>query len=468
MGFAGLGLLAFGAQAAVDKVSPTQSGVMVQLGTAQVELAAASPEILRLSVRYDSQTGPIPSSFLSQTNQAAGTGKIIEADGWVGIKTKAGKLLLDPRTGEWTLLGTDDVTLIPKGKIGELDHSVSAKHQQIRIRLGWNPQKPVAVYGCGNGVPNLVQTAAHTGVSDGGATIPYYWSPAGYAVLAVTADDNQSASWRAAGNREAVTWTFPGSRADLYLMPAATLQDAAKAYARLTGFAPVPPRWTFGYLQSRWGWTNRQDVAAALDRFHELNIPVDAFIFDFEWYTRKPDYELADAGEAGFADFGWNPQLFPDLREEIKELKARDVRFVGIRKPRLGDAQLLQMVRSNRWDLRSQGYKNVPARDLDFLNADLREWYIKSSAGLYDAGVAAWWNDEGEATYTTYYYWNLAERAALDRYRPNARLWTLNRAFSPGTQRFGAAAWTGDINSSWETLAATPANLLNWSLSGMP
>ncbi|HTJ00282.1 MAG TPA: TIM-barrel domain-containing protein, partial [Dongiaceae bacterium] len=47
-------------------------------------------------------------------------------------------------------------------------------------------------------------------------------------------------------------------------------------------------------------------------------------------------------------------------------------------------------------------------------------------------------------------------------------LWTLNRAFSPGTQRFGAAAWTGDINSSWETLAATPANLLNWSLSGMP
>jgi alpha-glucosidase len=251
-------------------------------------------------------------------------------------------------------------------------------------------------------------------------------------------------------------------------MPAATLPAASTVYAELTGAAPVPPRWTFGYLQSRWGWTNRLDVEHALQRFRDLNIPVDAFIFDFEWYAKKPDYELRDAGEPGFADFGWNTNLFPSLADEIHRFAAQGVRFVGIRKPRLGDDARLKMARAKGWDLRSHFPKDVPARDLDFANPAVREWYGRQSENLLRDGMAGWWNDEGEATYTTYYYWNLAERIAMDRYRPNARLWTLNRAFSPGLQRFGAAVWTGDIVSSWQTLADTPASLLNWGLSGMP
>jgi alpha-glucosidase len=47
-------------------------------------------------------------------------------------------------------------------------------------------------------------------------------------------------------------------------------------------------------------------------------------------------------------------------------------------------------------------------------------------------------------------------------------LWTLNRAFSPGVQRLGAGAWTGDIKASWKAFAETPVSLLNWSLAGMP
>ena len=64
------------------------------------------------------------------------------------------------------------------------------------------------------------------------------------------------------------------------------------------------------------------------------------------------------------------------------------------------------------------------------------------SAPLILAGVDGWWNDEGEASYTTYFYWNLAESNAWATYRPNQRLWTINRAFSPGVQRLGATAWT--------------------------
>ena len=50
----------------------------------------------------------------------------------------------------------------------------------------------------------------------------------------------------------------------------------------------------------------------------------------------------------------------------------------------------------------------------------------------------------------------------------NQRAWEINRAFAPGIQRFGAATWTGDIDSNWDTLANQPGTLLNWGLAGMP
>lgn len=444
------------------------NGLLIQFKAAQVELVATTPEALRLSVIYNHHE-PINSSFLVPTgDKKAVSWQEVKKDDWVGIKSAAGSLMINPENGEWLLQDTDGRVIIPRHKIGDVNQSLSTTNPQVQVMLGWNKNIPVEVYGCGNGVGSLEHTEAKAGVGNGMATIPYYWSKAGYAALAVTVDDNHPARWRGATNGEFVTWTFPGQRADLYLMSAATLKDAATAYARLTGAAPVPPLWTFGYLQSRWGWTNQTEVEAALQHFHDLKIPVDAFIFDFEWYAKKPDYELADAGEAGFADFGWNTNLFPDLAGEIKMFQSQNVHFVGIRKPRLGNDESLKMVRAKSWDLRSHSSHNVPARDLNFIDPNLREWYIEQSANLLKDGIAGWWNDEGEATYTTYFYWNLAERIAMNRYRPNARLWTLNRAFSPGLQHFGAAAWTGDIVSSWQTLANTPVNLLNWSLSGMP
>lgn len=453
---------------AQDNLKHLDNGLAIQFKAARVEMVAATPDALRLSVIYNNR--PLAqSSYLAPVNRGKPAGwAAVNQDGWVGINGASGSLLMNPQTGEWLLKDSAGREIIPRHQIDGLNQPLTDAQPKIKIALGWDRQKPIVAYGCGNDVDGLLHNHADAGVGDGMAIIPYYWSEAGYAALAVTTDDNHPASWRSAPGGDAVVWTFPGERADLYLMPAATLKVAAAAYAGLTGKAPVPPLWTFGYLQSRWGWTNRTDVEDALQHFHDLKVPVDAFIFDFEWYTHKPDYELPDAGQTGFADFGWNASLFPDLPQEIKKFQAQDVRFVGIRKPRLGNDELLKMVRSNGWDLKSHWAGKVPSRDLDFADPNLREWYIQQSAGLLKDGISGWWNDEGEATCTTYYYWMSAEREAMDRYRPNERLWTLNRAFSPGDQRLGAAAWTGDIVSSWKVLAGTPNSLLNWSLAGMP
>jgi len=448
---------------AQDNVETTSRGLLIKFIRAQVELAATEQGAFRLSVANHTPE-PVPTTFLANINFNTSTPwqKINEA-GMVGIKSSGGELLMNPQSGEWMMKNAQGEVVIPPHGIGESIDS----GKTVEVDLGWNTNTEIKVYGCGNGTDTLQQTKATTKVSNGKSVIPYYWSEAGYAVLAVATDDNRPAFWLAGTSGDYVRWMFPGDTADLYLMPAATLEDAARAYARLTGFAPVPPRWAFGYLQSRWGWKDPAYIEDTLHQFRQLKVPVDAFIFDFEWYTLKPDYELQNDGLTNFTDFYWNPHLFPTPAKQVADYKKQGVQFVGIRKPRLGNTASLAMMHSNHWDMVSAGEK-YHLRDVNFKNPGFREWYIAQSADLLRAGVAGWWDDEGEGSFTTYYYWNLAESDGLARFNPHARLWTLNRAFSPGLQRFGAAVWSGDINGTWQVLRDTPTSLLNWSMAGMP
>jgi alpha-glucosidase len=464
----GLGLVLCAARAQ-DNVGQTENGLRIKFGQAQVELSAVSLDAFRLSVTSNGAP-EVSSSFLSgNTNSTVPLEwHVVKKDGLVGVQTAAGELLMNPQSGEWSLQNARGEALIPLHPIGDLARETSATDSQITLAVGWDTNKPISVYGCGNGSATLQQTKVKTGLGNGKAVIPYYWSDSGYAVLAVTANDNQPAFWEAATNSDSVIWTFPGAAADLYLMPAASLKDAASDYADLTGHAPVPPRWTFGYLQSRWGWKDRDYIEDTLKHFQDLKLPVDAFIYDFEWFTTKPDYSLPSEGVPGYNDFGWNTNLFSEPAEQIKNYKNQGVHFVGIRKPRLGDADSLAMVRSNGWAFHGNGADKYEARDMNFSNPEFSEWYARQSAPLIQAGVDGWWNDEGEGSFTTYFYWNQTEAKAWSIYRPDQRFWTINRAFSPGVQRFGATAWTGDIKATWQVLAQTPANLLNWSLAGMP
>merc|ERR1719464_601813 len=107
-------------------------------------------------------------------------------------------------------------------------------------------------------------------------------------------------------------------------------------------------------------------------------------------------------------------------------------------------------------------------RDLNYSLQAVRDWYGEQIAHFIDDGIDFWWNDEGETTYPTYAYWNMAERAIQESKKPNKRFWSINRAWMPGNQRIGAQVWTGDIGSDWGHIANSPGYLLNWGLAGVP
>ena len=422
------------------------------------------------------------------------SGRVVREQGFVGLATPAGQLLMNPATAAWTFrdpsgrvwvrpLVTRPVH-VPMDSLADADavaadrRADSAGPGAVELSVGWRRDVPIAGYGGGNGAVALRHFEGTSAVGNGRAVVPYLWCPDGYAMLAVTADDAQPAHWRSDPARAVLTWTFPGPVAHLYLRPAADLKASCRVLRDLTGRAPVPPRWTLGYLQSRWGWKDRADIESTLREFQRRRMPVDAFILDFEWYTANPDYEVPPSGLARYPDFGLNPRLFPDPARQLADYHAQGLKIVAIRKPRVGDRATLAEFRQRGWMLGPDGARGLrtPAseagrkwgvREIDFHRAEVRAWYVEKLRPLLELGLAAWWNDEGESSFVLYHFWNLAERELAHAVRPGRRFWSLNRAFSPGLQRLGATAWTGDAYATWDALAATPVHLLNWGLAGM-
>jgi len=485
----------------------TDRGIELQIGIRNVELAVATPTAFRLSISYQGKATPSATTFLAPETKNDNTPwQVVQHDGLVGVSSSAGKLLIDSKTGKWTLEDANGGTIIPSSDIGQqvtvkvpiLFQGPVAKEDApastavppanpgapstppppssiqvpgLDLPVAWKTGSPIQVYGCGNGTGHLQQTKVDTHLGDGWAILPYYWSPNGYAALAVTANDDSPALWSADADQTGLTWHFPGTKADLYLMPAVNLKTASRAYAQLSGYAPVPPRFTLGYFQSRWGWTDRAYIEDTLKQFRTLHIPVDTFIIDFEWYTPKPDYSVPPEGEPGFNDFGFNPMLFPEPAAQLADYRKQGIHFVGIRKPRIGNSDTLNFLKQKGWmpDLPVGADGGYHKRDANFANADFRSWYAEQSLPLLQTGyISGWWNDEGEESFSNYYHWNQAELEAWAKVQPNQRFWSLNRAFSPGLLRLGAAAWTGDMHAKWDVFARTPTDLLNWSLGGMP
>jgi len=435
------------------QITKIPHGILVTAGDQQISLTAAKDAAFCLGLNDSIAPSVIKSIFIDDSNKAIATFTVVSAAPSFGIKSNYGKLMINTQTKTWSLYDAKGRALIQGGTYSSRGKSIQITYTAQGL-----------LYGSGNkSSKELEKNRSGSSVNNGVTDIPYFWNSAGYSAFAVSANDDDPATWDRTKDNTALTWKFPGKAANLYLWPAKTLYDGARGYIKLTGRPELPPRWAFGYLQSQWGWTDSAYIANIATKFRTHKLPVDAFIFDFEWYTTLPDYEVGKEGKEGFTDFTFNPKLFPHPAKQIAELKSQGLKFIGIRKPRLGNNLKLDTARQNGWLISPK----TDSRDLNFSNNGLRKWYEEKNRPLINAGVDAWWDDEGESYYTCYYWWNTAQRDLLTSARPNYRHFTLNRAFSPGDQRFGYSTWSGDIPSTWRSLNEVPMDLLNFSLAGM-
>jgi len=428
-------------------------GILVSVDGKKVELAVAKNAAFRISMSYSGTPAPISSIMIDTIGQNLADFTVVSEAPIYGIKTAYGKIVINTTTKEWMLYDANDLALV---------HHGTFTSTSVTQSINDGAKSAGTFYGSGNfGTKNLIKTRSDAFSGNGIAGVPYFWNTTGYSAFGVSIDENDPAQWTK--NNTAANWKFKGAAADLYIWPAKTQYDGLKVLSQLVGKSAMPPKWAFGFLQSQWGWKDRAYIEDVISKFRTKKLPVDAFIYDFEWYTVTPDYSLSKNGTATFSDFDFNPALFNEPAKQLADYKNQGIKSIGIRKPRMGNTANLDLARANGW----LKFPDTDSRDMDFSNTSYQEWYKEHTKPLLNAGMDAWWNDEGESYYSLYYWWNKTQYDVLKAVKPDQRNFSINRAFSPGSQKFGFCTWTGDIPSDWVAMRKTPADLLNWSLAGM-
>jgi alpha-glucosidase (family GH31 glycosyl hydrolase) len=233
---------------------------------------------------------------------------------------------------------------------------------------------------------------------------------------------------------------------DVFIVASHEPETLMAEYARLTGYAEMPPLWSFGYQQSHRTLGGREEVLSEAKTFREKKLPCDALIYLGTGFC--PAGWNADNGS-----FLWNPRIFPDPKEILDELRKDNFRTV-LHVVIMGD------------QLRGTVHDPCALERFDEASASC---YWDEHRKVFALGVGGWWPDEGDPLgiesrlVRNRMYW---EGPQIDR--PNERPYALHRNGYAGMQRYGSFLWSGDVDSSWATLAAHIPNAINTALTGIP
>lgn len=238
----------------------------------------------------------------------------------------------------------------------------------------------------------------------------------------------------------------PSAALDLFFVASPHPATIMAEYARITGFAELPPLWSLGYQQSHRTLASREEVLSEAKTFREKKLPCDALIYlgtgfcPSGWNTEN-------------GSFAWNSQVFPDPKEMLDELH-RDHFHAVMHAVILTD--------------RLRGTVHDPC-DLARFDEESASCYWDAHRKDFAMGIDGWWPDEGDPLdipsrlVRNRMYW---EGPQIDR--PNERPYALHRNGYAGMQRYASFLWSGDVYSTWETLKTHVPIALNTALTGIP
>ena len=244
---------------------------------------------------------------------------------------------------------------------------------------------------------------------------------------------------------------------DVFVIGAKQPTAILAEYAKITGFAEMPPLWSLGYQQSYRTLGTPEEILQEAKTFRDKNLPCDTMIYLGTGFC--PNGWNTDNGE-----FEWNKAAFPDPQKAIDQLHEEHFKVA------------LHVVLEGR---RLIGTVNDPctAAPLPSGRTPDHHWppdrqvscYWPVHKTLTDMSVDGWWPDQGDGL-------DAPSRLARNRmyfegqqlYRPNKRVYALHRNAYAGMQRYASFLWSGDVLSRWETLKTHVPNAINTGLSGIP
>ena len=260
-------------------------------------------------------------------------------------------------------------------------------------------------------------------------------------------------------------------------------------YVDVTGKQPLPPRWSLGNYASRFGYRNEKEVRDTVNKFIDLDFPLDALILDLYWFGKDIKGHMGN--------LAWDKDAFPEPEKMISDIKEQGVNTILITEP-------FVLSTSSKWQdaVEQQALaKNAQgkAKQFDFyfgntglvdvFNDKGQQWFNNIYQTLYQQGVTGWWGDLGEpevhpsdtlhtlsdgsvvnsdAIHNVYgHQWAKMVFDNQLKMSPDQRPFILMRSGFAGSQRYGMIPWTGDVSRSWGGLKPQVELSLQMSLLGM-
>jgi alpha-glucosidase len=260
-----------------------------------------------------------------------------------------------------------------------------------------------------------------------------------------------------------------GGEMDLFIICRNKFDDIINDYCKLTGFAPMLPKWAYGFIQCKNRYRSQEELLKVARTMREKKIPCDALVIDWLWFRE-------------FGDLNWDKRYWPDAEGMFKELESLGFKVMQAQHPFLAEGGLKYK------EFEEAGYMNkVPEGKrftFDHSNPEARKAWWREFKRLYLQGIRGYWTDMGELEEhfpgTKSYlgcrekvhniYSLLWAKGLYDGQRNDfgERVFTLARTTYAGMQKHGTVLWSGDIDASWEVLKSQVVVGQGVCLSGMP
>ena len=347
-------------------------------------------------------------------------------------------------------------------------------------RVTFEPNKNEHFYGLGHSWDNefdLKGSSVDIRNVNAKCTVPYVYSSLGYGFLW----NNPSTGLCELSNNR-TRWSCDCCRFMDFVVMAGTPKQVCTTLSELTGYAPKMPEWATGFWQCRLRYETQEELLSVARKYKELGIPLSVIIADYFHWTEQGDYKF-------------DPKYWPDVKAMTDELHSMGTRLVVSTWPTINENS------ENYWHMRNSNMLMRTARgpdrvfefygwqnEIDVTNPATREFvWSKLKENYIDNGVDALWFDEAEPEIHPEHFDNLIwykgrgdmvgllysyyySKMAYDGFKSIGRddIITLTRCAYLGSQKFGSLVWSGDIESTFESLACQVRAGLNMAMCGIP
>ena len=426
----------------------------------KIEVRLCRPDLAQISVLQDGRRAADTNAIWRTTWDTVPATVSAEADALVvstssmqiAISRTTGRVALRDRTGA-TLIKENDTEGIYVGwqKGVRFDTLVGSHFYGLK---GWeyldDSRGQMEMRPSAQPYPIRSGAEGHTGG-------PLLWSNRGYGVFVNTA----GGFCHVRSDTEVRFYDLTADSVSYYLM-AGSAPRIQEIVADLTGMPPMFPKWAMGFSNSEFADMNEELCAKNVAGYRERGIPIDLYTFDFQW---------KDWGADHYGELRWNPTNFPNGPSGAfaKRMAAVGIKLGGIMKPRihLDSEQGRYATEHGFWVKGRAPYPDYFSKkltnDLEFSIPDCRRWFWEHSVAAFDSGIIGWWNDEADAWGSTWEGFHMAQamyEVQRAHTKDQVRVWTNNRNYFSGSQRFGYATWSGDIESGFEVMAQQRERLL--------